>query len=251
MSLVFTPIQSLPMVQPGDPLPELLLSALAAQGVHLADGDVLVVCQKVVSKSEGRVIELGRVTPSPAARALALTAGGKDPRVVELVLRETNRVVRAQRGIIIVETGPGWVCANAGVDESNSPAPNTAVLLPMDADLAAQRILATLQGRSGARIGVIISDTWGRPWRNGLVDFALGVAGIEPLLDWRGKTDLNGRELHHTVFAQADALAAAAGLLMKKDGGVAAVHVRGYQWQPSPQASGRALIRPANEDLFR
>ncbi len=251
MSLVFTPIQGLPLVQPGDPLPELIVHALAAQGLSLTDGDILVVCQKVVSKSEGRVVELRRVDPTPASRNLALALGGKDPRLVELVLRETNRIVRAQRGVLIVETGPGWICANAGVDESNSPSPDTAVLLPLDPDLTAQRISTTVRQKTGAEVAVIISDTWGRPWRNGLVDFALGVAGMEPLLDCRGKADLNNRELHHTVFAQADALAAAAGLLMQKDAGVAVVHVRGYRWQSSPHVSGRALIRPATEDLFR
>lgn len=251
MSVVLSPITALPRVQPGDPLPELLFRALLAEGLILRDGDILVVCQKVVSKSEGRVVELDRIVPSPAARSLARAAGGKDSRIVEVVLRETHRVVRATKGVLIVETGPGWICANAGVDESNAPAPNTAVLLPLDADSSARRILAELQQRSGANIAVIVSDTWGRPWRNGLVDFALGVAGMEALLDWRGKTDLNGRELHHTVFAQADALAAAAGLLMKKNAGVAAVHIRGYEWQPSAQSTGSALIRAASEDLFR
>ncbi|GIW43773.1 MAG: F420-0--gamma-glutamyl ligase [Candidatus Binatia bacterium] len=251
MNIVLTPLPTLPRVQPGDPLPSLLIEALHQQNLALLDGDILVICQKVVSKSEGRVVRLDDVNPTPAARALAWQSGGKDPRVVELVLRETRRVVRAQRGVLIVETGPGWICANAGVDESNSPGPNVAVLLPIDPDRSAREILGALQKQFGARLGIIISDTWGRPWRNGLVDFAIGVAGIEPLLDWRGKTDLNGRELHHTVFAQADALAAAAGLLMRKDAGVAAVHIRGYEWEFSPRGSGRDLIRPAREDLFR
>ncbi|MCX8072567.1 MAG: coenzyme F420-0:L-glutamate ligase [Candidatus Binatia bacterium] len=251
MSVVFSPLQCLPRVQPGDELAALLLEALRTCGLLLKDGDILVVCQKVVSKSEGSIVDLSQVVPSPAARTLAAGSQDKDPRVVEVVLRESNRIVRAHRGVLIVETGPGWVCANAGVDESNAPGPNTAVLLPRDPDASAERIRSQLQQRSGAEIAVIISDTWGRPWRNGLVDFAIGLAGIGPLSDWRGKRDLNGRVLHHTVYAQADALAAAAGLLMKKDAGVAAVHIRGYEWSPEPQASARALIRAPEEDLFR
>ena len=251
MSIVLTPLSEMPLVQPGDDLPGLLFDALQRARIELAHGDILVVCQKVVSKSEGRVVDLRTVTPSPLAQILARTGSGKDPRLIEVVLRETNRIVRAERGILIVETGPGWVCANAGVDESNGPAPDHAVLLPTDPDASARHIQTALRARAGADIAVLITDTWGRPWRNGLVDFAIGVAGIDPLLDLRGTSDLNGRELHHTVFAQADALAAAAGLMMRKNAGVAAVHVRGYEFHLNPDATARSLIRPEAEDLFR
>lgn len=250
MSFSVTPVSGMPLIRPGDDLPSLLCDALERLALRPANGDVIVVCQKVVSKSEGRVVDLRTVDPSPAAHQVARSLPGKDPRIIEIILRETTQIVRLDGGRLIVETGPGWVCANAGVDESNSGDPDTVVLLPRDPDASAARIVSAVETRFQARVAAIVTDTFGRPWREGLVDFALGVAGIDPLLDLRGRRDLDGRELHHTVIAHADALAAAAGLVMPKGGGVPAAVIRGYAFTPAP-GGGAALIRPRANDLFR
>jgi coenzyme F420-0:L-glutamate ligase/coenzyme F420-1:gamma-L-glutamate ligase len=249
MTVSITPLVGLPMIRPGDDLAALLLASADAAG-GVVDGDILVICQKIVSKAENRLVDLATVTPSPFAEQIAATTEGKDPRVVEVILRETRRIVRMDNGNLIVETGPGWICANAGVDESNSGADGVVVLLPVDPDASARRIAAALRERSGRRVAVIVTDTFGRPWRQGLVDFALGVAGMSALLDLRGSADLDGRELHHTVNAQADALAAAAGLVMRKGAGIPAALVRGYPYDPA-DGSGRELIREKQFDMFR
>lgn len=250
MTIAIIPIPGLPAIRPGDDLPALLVDALTQAGQAPRDGDVLVVCQKVVSKAEGRLVDLRTVTPSAFAHQLAAQTQGKDPRVLEVILRETRRIVRMDNGNLIVETGPGWVCANAGVDESNSGDPDIVVLLPVDPDASAQALCAAIAARTGQRIAAIVTDTFGRPWRQGLVDFALGVAGMSALLDLRGSTDLDGRTLKHTVQAHADALAAAAGLVMRKGAGIPAALVRGYAFTPGP-GSGRELIREKQFDLFR
>jgi coenzyme F420-0:L-glutamate ligase / coenzyme F420-1:gamma-L-glutamate ligase len=167
-----------------------------------------------------------------------------------LVLRQTSRIVRMDNAVLIVETGPGWVCANAGIDQSNSLGDELAILLPEDADKSARLIRDGLKRLTGANVAVLITDTFGRPWRDGLTEVCIGIAGIEPLLDLRGTADLGGRELHHTVIAVADEIAAAAGLLMPKAGAVPVVLIRGYQFKPA-EASAKALIRPAASDLFR
>jgi coenzyme F420-0:L-glutamate ligase/coenzyme F420-1:gamma-L-glutamate ligase len=244
------PIPGLPPIRPGDDLAALILDAADQSGAAPIDGDVLVVCQKVVSKAEGRVVDLRTIEPSPFAREVAARADDKDARIVEVVLRETKRVVKMERGHLITETGPGWICANAGVDASNSGNADVVVLLPIDADASARRIAERARDTRGRRIAVIVTDTFGRPWRQGLVDFALGVAGMDALVDLRGSHDLDGRELHHTIIAQADALAAAAGLLMRKDAGVPAVLIRGYEFSPA-DGTGRDLIRPPELDMFR
>jgi len=249
-ALTITPIHGLPRVGRGDDLGRLLLDALIASELPPRNGDVLVVCQKIVSKSEGRIVRLGDVTPSPLAERIAAQSDGKDPRVVEVVLGETTRIVRMNHGRLIVETGPGWVCANAGVDESNTNEAETVILLPIDPDASAQRLRASILEQTGSEIAVIVSDTFGRPFREGLTDVALGVAGMHALLDLRGQTDLNGKELHHTVLAQADALAAAAGLVMGKGDGIPAVLIRGFPFTTA-QGSGRDLIRDRAFDLFR
>jgi coenzyme F420-0:L-glutamate ligase / coenzyme F420-1:gamma-L-glutamate ligase len=239
------------MVKPGDDLAAQLFAAIDGSGLSCNDGDILVVCQKVVSKSEGRLADLRAVTPSPFAMYLSSqTVEGKDPRVIEVILRETKRIVRMDSGHLIVETGLGWVCANAGVDESNSGDPNTVVLLPTDPDASAARIARAAKARYGATIAVIVTDTFGRPWRQGLVDFALGVAGMSALLDLRGTNDLDGRTLKHTIAAQADALAAAAGLVMRKGDAIPAALVRGYEFTPA-EGSGTQLLREKQFDLFR
>jgi coenzyme F420-0:L-glutamate ligase/coenzyme F420-1:gamma-L-glutamate ligase len=241
-------LRGVPPITPGDDLAGALGAAARAEGVALRGG-ALVVCQKVVSKQEDRLVRLAEVEPSAEARRIG-AEDGKDPRQVELVLRETRRVVRRGHGVLICETFHGFVCANAGVDLSNAPADGVAVLLPVDPDASAQRLRAELLARGGGEpLAVIVSDTFGRPWREGLVDVAIGCAGLRPLEDWRGRRDLRGRELTVTVNATADQLAAAAGILMAKDAGIPAVWIEG----PLPFGDGRArdLIRPPSADLFR
>jgi coenzyme F420-0:L-glutamate ligase/coenzyme F420-1:gamma-L-glutamate ligase len=170
--------------------------------------------------------------------------------VVELVLRQTSRIVRMDKGVLIVETGPGWVCANAGLDESNSMAEDRAILLPVDADASAASLRTELKGLSGAEVAVLISDTFGRPWRDGLTEVCLGISGMEAMLDLRGTHDMGGRELSHTVVAVADELACAAGLLMEKASAIPAVLIRGYAYKSAP-GTAQILIRPAEADLFR
>ena len=244
-----TPIAGLPRIQPGDDLTALLAGAIDASGLRLQDGDVVAVCQKVVSKAEGRIVDLKTVTVSPFAAQIA-AGTDKDPRAVEVVLGETARIVKMAGGHLICETHAGWVCANAGVDESNGVGPETVTLLPVDADASAERMRSGLAAHSGRTLGVLVTDTFGRPWRDGLVEVALGTAGVGALLDLRGRGDLMGRELHHTVIAVADEIAAMAGLLMEKDSGIAAVVVRGYDWQRT-RGRARDLVRPRATDLFR
>jgi coenzyme F420-0:L-glutamate ligase / coenzyme F420-1:gamma-L-glutamate ligase len=248
-SLTLAPIEGIPMINRGDDLATVIVAAMAGAGLHLRTGDILTICQKIVSKAEGRLIDLKTIEPSSLARSFA-ARWDKDARAVELVLRQTSRIVRMDNGVMIVETGPGWVCANAGIDESNSLSDDLAILLPEDADASAARIRTNLKQLTDADVAVLITDTFGRPWRDGLTEVCIGIAGMEPMLDLRGTSDLGGRELHHTVIAVADEIAAAAGLLMPKAGAVPAVLVRGYQFKPA-DGSAKALIRPAASDLFR
>ncbi|HEY6394727.1 MAG TPA: coenzyme F420-0:L-glutamate ligase [Candidatus Binataceae bacterium] len=248
-SITLTAVENIPIIKPGDDLSSLLANGIDATGLKPQAGDILVVCQKIVSKSEGRMVDFRDVEPSEFAKTLA-KRWEKDPRAVEIVLRQTNRIVRNDRGVIIVETGPGWVCANAGVDESNTLADERAILLPVDPDASAARIRAELHRRYKIDIAILITDTFGRPWRDGLTEICLGISGMNPMLDLRGSTDLGGRELHHTVVAIADELAAAAGLLMEKASATPAVLVRGYKFEPY-EGSAKVLIRPAEADLFR
>jgi coenzyme F420-0:L-glutamate ligase/coenzyme F420-1:gamma-L-glutamate ligase len=251
-SITFTAIEGLPLVQPGDNLGELITCALEGMGLRPATGDVVVVCQKVVSKAEGRTRRLDGIEPGALAKNFA-ARWGKDPRLVELVLSESTRIVRMDQGVLIVETGPGWVCANAGIDESNLLLDGYATLLPLDPDRSAARIRAEIHRLTGALVGVVITDTFGRPWRVGLTEVCLGIAGLAPLRDLRGRTDLGGRELHHTIVAVADELACGAGLLMGKADGIPAVLVRGYTYDPNEasEAGAKVLIRDAKSDLFR
>jgi len=237
------------MIAAGDNLAELIKHALDAMDLRLCDGDILSVCQKIVSKAENRLVDLKDIEPSPLALKFA-ERWEKDARAVELVLRQTSRIVRMDNAVLIVETGPGWVCANAGIDESNSLEDDQAILLPEDPDASAMRLRNDLKRLTGAEIAVIVTDTFGRPWRDGLTEVCLGIAGMDPTLDLRGTTDLGGRELHHTVIAIADELACAAGLLMPKAGATPAVLIRGYQYTAG-DGSANALIRPAASDLFR
>lgn len=253
MTVAVIPVPGLPMIRPGDDLPRLLGDAIEAARVGLKTGDIVAVCQKVVSKAEGAVVRLDDVVASPFAQHLAArTGGGKDPRAMEVVLREAQRIVRMDRGHVICETRHGFVCANAGVDESNGVEPGTLTLLPKDPDASAERLRAALAARFGVELAVVVTDTFGRPWREGLVEVALGCAGMDPLLDLRGRADLSGRELHHTVVALADTVAAASGLVMEKDSKVAAAIVRGVRYTSGGGAGAiRRLIRRPELDLFR
>lgn len=247
MPIQLIPLEGIPAIRPGDDLVALL--AAAARRSAVEGGDLLVVCQKAVSKAEGRVVDLARVHASAVAEQIGREIE-KDPCVVEVILGETRRIVRMDQKHLIVETRQGFVCANAGVDESNSLDASTVILLPADPDASAQRLYAGLRDRESLDLPVLITDTFGRPWREGLVEVAIGIAGFLPLLDFRGKRDLTGRELHHTVVAVADELAAAAGLLMDKDRGIPAVLVRGYPYQRGEGRSAE-LLRERSKDLFR
>jgi coenzyme F420-0:L-glutamate ligase/coenzyme F420-1:gamma-L-glutamate ligase len=237
-------VEGLPEINPGDDLAELI----CAKAV-LLEGDIVVVAQKVVSKSEGRIRHLAEVTPSDdAVRLASRLIAGTDPRVVQVVLDESVRVVRAER-VLITETRHGYVCANGGVDHSNIPGSDVVTLLPSDPDTSAEQIRKRLRDISGVAVGVIVSDTFGRPWRIGIVNVALGVAGLPAVVDLRGRMDDAGKELRATVLALADDVAAAAGLVMGKTRRTPVVVVRGLELKGS--GSGRDLIRPAAEDLFR
>lgn len=240
-------LRGIPEVRPGDDLAALISAAAAPIGLQA--GDVLVVAQKIVSKAEGRLLDLRTVEPSPFARTIA-AAHRRDPRHIEVILRETRRIVKMDRGVLICETHHGFVCANAGVDLSNVPGDEWACLLPLDPDASAARLRQALLDQTGVELAVIISDSFGRPWREGVVNVALGVAGMDPLQTFIGKVDPYGYELQSTVMAPADELASAAELVMGKLHQVPAVLVRGYAYQPAA-GSGRALVRDPSRDLFR
>ena len=235
------PVEGLPEIAAGDDL-----GALIAERAELETGDVVVVSQKAVSKAEGRVVRLADVEASNRARELA---GDHDPRQLEVVLREAARVVRTRAPLVIAETRHGFVCASAGVDASNAPEPDMLVLLPVDPDASAEAIRRTLRERTGREVGVIVSDSFGRPWRMGIVDVAIGVAGLQPLEDWRGRRDANGYELRATVVAVADEIAAAAELVRGKTAGIPVAVVRGLG--VSGEGSARELIMPRERDMFR
>ena len=242
-------LEGLPDVMPGDDIAELIVFGIRKLGQQLEVGDIVVVTQKIVSKAEGRLIRLGEVTPSAFAQHWG-TANGTDPRVVELVLRESRRVVRMDRGVLIVETHHGLVCANAGVDLSNVAGGEVATLLPIDPDASARRIRAGLHAAAGVEVPVVISDTFGRPWREGLVNVAIGAAGLSPLRSYVGSRDPQGFPLQATVEALADELSAAAGLVSSKLNRTPAVLVRGILYEAG-DGSARDLIRASERDMFR
>ena len=235
------PVEGLPEIEEGADL-----GALIAERAELRHDDVLVVAQKAVSKAEGRIVRLADVEPSDEARCLA---GHEDPRRLEVILRESKRVVRTRPPLVIAETRHGFVCASAGVDSSNAPGPETVVLLPEDPDLSAAQIRERLRELTGADVGVIVSDSFGRPWRQGTTDVAIGLAGIRPLLDLKGRRDSAGYELHATMIAVADELAAAAELVLGKTAGIPAAVIRGAS--VAGQGRARDLVMPAERDLFR
>lgn len=243
-------IAGMPEASPGDDLAAQILEAAEAQGTPILDRDVLVVTQKIVSKAEGRVVTIEGVEASPLA--IAITEGHRrDPRHTELILRESRRIVRMDRGVIISETHHGFNCANAGIDASNIPGNDTVALLPLYPDASAREIRRNIRARTGAEVAVIISDTFGRPWRSAAVNVAIGVAGFNPLLSYVGQEDSYGNMMHTTVINVADELAATAELVTGKVLGVPVSIIRGYAYEPMEDASNQALIRDPEKDLFR
>ena len=239
-------VEGLPEVRPGDDLPELITRAV---GESLRPGDVLVVTHKIVSKAEGRLVDLRAVEPSALAKGFAARYG-RDPRQIEVVLRESRRIVRMERGLIIAETHHGFVCANAGVDASNVPGDDTVCLLPLDPDASAAGLREALAVMTGSDFALIVSDSFGRAWRDGITNVAIGVSGMNPLADYRGERDPHGYPLEASVLAVADELAASSELVMGKTAGIPAAIIRGYPYQPA-SGTGRALIMPPERDLFR
>jgi coenzyme F420-0:L-glutamate ligase/coenzyme F420-1:gamma-L-glutamate ligase len=242
-------LEGIPEIQPGDDLGEMIVASLPDA---LVGGDVLVVAHKIVSKAEGRIRALADVDPSPEAVQLAQRLD-KDPRQVQVVLDGTRSVLRAERGVVIVETTHGFVCANAGVDASNASAPDTVVMLPLDPDASARELRSRIAELTGVAPAVLITDSFGRAWRHGQCDVAIGCAGFEPLQDWRGRADANGRTMHATWIAVADQLAGAADLARSKDSSQPVVLVRGAERHVGADdgPGAAALIRPESEDLFR
>ena len=243
------PVDGIPEVRPGDDLAALLVTALGAAGERLRPGDVVAVAQKVVSKSEGRLCRIS--TAVPGARALAMAAeSGRDPRLLEIVLGETRRIVRWSRGVLIVETHHGFVCANAGVDQSNAGAADTVVLLPVDPDASAARLRDALRAASGIDVPVVVTDTFGRAWREGHLNVAIGISGLPALRRYAGQLDPDGHELRVTEIAVADEIAAASELVMGKLDRRPAALVRGLRLA-SPPETAREYIRLAERDMFR
>jgi coenzyme F420-0:L-glutamate ligase/coenzyme F420-1:gamma-L-glutamate ligase len=242
-------VTGLPEVHAGEDLPAMIVDGAGAQGTPVEDGDVLVVTQKIVSKAEGRIVDLATVTPSPFALQIA-AQWEKDPRQVEVVLSETRRIVRMERGVMICETHHGFVCANAGVDASNVEITGTVCLLPVDPDVSARRIHNHVFDATGVRAAVVISDTFGRPWREGHVNFAIGVAGIQPIVNYAGQRDPAGYELRVTQIAIVDELAAAAELVHGKLARVPVAIIRGADYTAGPGAVS-SLVRSPERDLFR
>ncbi len=264
MSLTLTPLSGIPLIRHGDNLADILVTALKETNIELQDDDILVIAQKIVSKAEGRTVNLGAVTPSQRAIELAQQTE-KDARFLELVLQESNEVLRTRIGTIIVEHRLGFICANAGIDHSNVDAPLLAgegagvrenaedwvLLLPQDPDLSAGKMRDEIQSKTGKRVGVLIIDSHGRAWRNGTVGVVIGVAGLPAVQDLRGTSDLFGFTLRITQVGVADELAAAASLVMGQAAeGTPVVHARGFPY-PLRDGSLKELIRPKDQDLFR
>lgn len=242
VKLEFTPIEHIPEVGPGLDLAECLQQAIRRSEIELRTDDILAVTQKVVSKAEGRLVALSQIEPSPHSIAIA-TRMKKDPRLVEVILRESRRIVRMRGEVLICETHHGFICANAGVDQSNVEGSDVVTLLPKDPDRSARRLAHALG------CGIIVSDTFGRPWREGLVDATIGLARVPPFIDLRGTEDAHGHSLKVTLLAAVDALAAAAGLAMGKTSRTPAALIRGFRWQEA-DAAATMLLRSPEKDLF-
>ncbi|HEY7418199.1 MAG TPA: coenzyme F420-0:L-glutamate ligase [Ktedonobacteraceae bacterium] len=253
MELRILPITGIGDITPGVDLGVIIHNALRQQNLTLEQGDILVVTQKIVSKAEGRLVALDHVEPSQLAHTIA-EQGNKDPRHVEVVLRESKRIVRMDHGVVISETHHGFICANAGVDESNIDGAYELTLLPTDPDRSAQqihtRLLQLAEQHDAPKFAIIISDTWGRPWRNGQVNMAIGIAGMDALIDYRGQYDAYGYELRASVIAVADELASAAELVMGKVARIPIALIRGYDFPPAG-GGVRPLLRDSTSDMFR
>ncbi len=251
--LEFLALEGLPMVQHGDDVAALIIAAVESAGARLDTHDVVIIAQKIISKAEGRLFVLDDVEVSAEAAKLAQETE-KDPRVVELILQESKRIVRSRPGLIIAEHRLGFIMANAGIDMSNTGGPSgkeCALLLPLDSDVSASAIKAKLDQHFGAEVGVVINDSFGRPWRHGTMGVAIGAAGLPSIIDLRGEPDLDGRELLVSISGFADEIAAGASLLMGQGNeGRPVVVAKGLRWQ-EPEAPVAALIRPAEGDLFR
>ncbi len=241
-------IEGIPEVRPGDDIARLIVEAAARQRTPIASADLLVVGQKIVSKAEGRLVRLDDVTPSPVAQSMAASLA-RDPRLIEVILRESRRVVRMDQGVLITETHHGWVCANAGVDQSNVEL-DCVALLPEDPDRSARALREAVRARAGADVFVIVADTFGRPWREGLTNVAIGLAGFAPIRSYLGERDPAGRPLQATILALADELAAAAEPVMGKLDRIPAAIVRGVRLAASEEGS-KPLLRDPARDLFR
>ncbi len=239
-------VEGFPEVRTDDDINRMISGAVATD---LRPRDVLVVTHKIVSKAEGRLVDLRTVEPSTLAKGYAARYG-KDPRQIEVVLRESRRIVRMDRGIVITETHHGFVCANAGVDASNVPGDDTVCLLPVDPDASAARLRDALAEDPGVEVAVVISDSFGRAWRHGITDVAIGVAGMDPVADYRGQPDPHGYPMEASVLAVADELAAAAELVMGKTDGIPLAIVRGYAYSSAP-GSATELLMPPDRDMFR
>jgi len=242
-------LSKMPLVKAGDRIGDQLVQAAKDESIQIEDGDVIVIAQKIVSKAESNVLSLNSIEPSTLAQTVARNAC-KDPRHVEVILREAASIVRMQGAHLIVETRHGFVCANAGVDRSNVGADDSVALLPVNPDESARAIRGRVHELTGVDVGVIISDTFGRAWRNGQTNVAIGVAGLDPIMDYRGTQDMFGAQLNVTQIAIADELASAAELAMRKRDGVPVVIIRGVKYTRAP-GSAKSLIRPKEEDLFR
>jgi len=255
-SIELFPVAGIPFIQPNDSLAEIILSQLQKMGKPLAAGDIVVIAQKVVSKEEGRLVALSTVKPSAQAEELALVVD-KDPRVVQVILDDSNAIIRSRRGLLVTEQQAGWICANAGVDRSNveqgEDGEEYLALLPADGDASAERIRQELQAQSGIAPAVIINDSHGRAWRMGTVGISIGCAGLPPIWNQRGLPDLFGYELHSSEECIADELAAAASLLMgQSNEGQPVIIIRGYSFPAdAPIAPARSVQRPAEMDTFR
>lgn len=248
------PVRGIPEISPNDDLASIIMSAVKDSGLKLEEGDIFVVAQKIISKAENRIVDLEKVEPSPYAHTLSKEVS-KDPRLIEVILSETTKIIKMdqrkpEKGRLIVETRGGVISANAGVDASNVSGGDMVTLLPIDSDKSADNLAAGLKEKLGIQVAVIITDTVGRPWRDGLVDIAIGCSGIKALKDYRGETDSQGFELNATVMAVADEIASAAGLLMEKADSVPVIIVRGYDYD-TVGTGAKELIRNPEDDLFR
>lgn len=248
-SIRLTAIRGIPEVRPGDDIGATIARAAGGMKFKLTDGDIVVVAQKVISKAEGRLVNLESITPSEFAQEIA-RGQNRDPRLIEVILSESMNIVRMDGQVLIAETKHGFICANAGVDRSNVVGENWVSLLPLAPDDSALLLKTRLAELLKVNVAVIITDTFGRPWREGLLNVAIGVAGMKPLKDFRGKMDDHGKELSATVLAVADEIAAAAGLLMKKTSRIPVVVVRGFYFDHG-EGSAKELVRAKERDLFR